>query len=406
MHRALPTLFAALALLAAGVRADDGETIPDAEARFIRLVKELRPSVVVVDCWRSVDGKGGEDLRETRASHCGVVLDAAGHVATFGRRVEEATRIEVELVDGRRFPATRVGSDRETGISVLAIAGDPTGLVPVRLGDSDRLEIGSTLVAIGNPFGFKHSVSTGIVSGLDRVIHTGENTFTGMIQTTVPVNPGDAGGLIANSRGECVGLVASTFGRAPAADPIRDLIARMGRDPEIQTKIQRIEKDLLRIQSDPELTPAERIRQLSELFMEMQTVLQGEAPEAGTPADEEALGAQGIHFVMPINAVRWVVEGLVAQGKVTRGWLGVGVETRIEGAREAVYVSNVVLEGPADEGGLQVGDRIVAYLDEDIERLEILRRLTVRTPPGKKITLDVERNGERLRLAIVLGERP
>ena len=109
---------------------------------------------------------------------------------------------------------------------------------------------------------------------------------------------------------------------------------------------------------------------------------------------------------MPINAVRWVVEGLVAQGKVTRGWLGVGVETRIEGAREAVYVSNVVLEGPADEGGLQVGDRIVAYLDEDIERLEILRRLTVRTPPGKKITLDVERNGERLRLAIVLGERP
>ncbi|MBI4615820.1 MAG: trypsin-like peptidase domain-containing protein [Planctomycetes bacterium] len=400
IHRHEAAIAAILCLLASGIvraQEDSGQDPYLAwEERFVRIVRELRPSVVTVTCVKS---GAGPEILESRTALSGIVFDGKGHVATFGGHAAGASKIEVGLLDGRTFPAALAGYDEQTGIAVLRIEDPPDDLVPVRLGDSDRLEVGATLVAVGNPFGFRQSVSTGIVSGLDRVIHGYRNTFTGMIQSTVPVNPGDAGGLVANSRGECVGIIASTFGRTP------NLLERLGSDRALQEKVRKFQESLLELFSDPALTPEERFRRAMERLGDMQGAL--EDPREGgdlLPAEDSSLGAQSINFVMPINAVRWVVEGLIKDGKVTRGWLGVGVDVRPEAGREAVYLSKVVEDGPGAEAGLAVGDRIVAFLGEEIDRVEVLRRLIARTPPGKKIVLLIDRNGERLRLEIVMGE--
>jgi len=142
--------------------------------------------------------------RETMATGSGIIVDAGrGYVLTNGHLVENATKIEVTLKDNRRFTARLIGRDPGTDIALLQIPAD--NLVAVPLGDSDRLQVGDFVLAIGNPFGLGQTVTSGIVSALGR---SGLNLegYEDFIQTDASINVGNSGGPLVNLNGECVGI--------------------------------------------------------------------------------------------------------------------------------------------------------------------------------------------------------
>ena len=142
--------------------------------------------------------------RETQATGSGVIIDAAqGYVLTNGHVAANATRIEVTTKDNRRLTAKLIGTDADTDIAVLQI---PAGnLTAVPLGDSDRLQVGDFVLAIGNPFGLGQTVTSGIVSALGRS-GLGVEGYEDFIQTDASINPGNSGGPLVNLRGECIGI--------------------------------------------------------------------------------------------------------------------------------------------------------------------------------------------------------
>jgi len=142
--------------------------------------------------------------RETQASGSGVIVDAArGYVLTNGHVAEHATRIDVTTKDNRRFTAKLIGTDADTDIAVLQI---PAGaLTAVPMGDSDRLQVGDFVLAIGNPFGLGQTVTSGIVSALGRS-GLGIEGYEDFIQTDASINPGNSGGPLVNLQGECIGI--------------------------------------------------------------------------------------------------------------------------------------------------------------------------------------------------------
>jgi Do/DeqQ family serine protease len=143
-------------------------------------------------------------VRETEATGSGIIVDAVrGYVLTNGHVVENATKIEVTTKDNRRFTAKLLGRDPETDIAVLQIS--PDNLTAVPLGDSDRLEVGDFVLAIGNPFGLGQTVTSGIVSALGRS-GLGIEGYEDFIQTDASINPGNSGGPLVNLNGECVGI--------------------------------------------------------------------------------------------------------------------------------------------------------------------------------------------------------
>src|SRR5690606_18706589 len=150
--------------------------------------------------------------REERAAGSGVIVDArAGIVLTNNHVIRGAQEIVVTLKDRRQFKAQLVGADPGTDIAVLRI--EAQDLKALRLGDSDQLNVGDFVLAIGNPFGIGQTVTSGIVSALGR---TGLNLegYEDFIQTDAPINPGNSGGALVNLRGELIGINTAIIGPA------------------------------------------------------------------------------------------------------------------------------------------------------------------------------------------------
>ncbi|NCC25236.1 MAG: PDZ domain-containing protein [Deltaproteobacteria bacterium] len=136
----------------------------------------------------------------------GVITDGAKRlVLTNAHVIEGASVIRVRLLDGREFEASLVGSDPDFDLAVLSLAGEEA-LPEARMGDSTDLMIGETIVAIGNPYGFGHSVTTGVISALNRTIQTRHGSYSNFIQTDAAINPGNSGGPLVNVLGEVVGI--------------------------------------------------------------------------------------------------------------------------------------------------------------------------------------------------------
>jgi Do/DeqQ family serine protease len=153
---------------------------------------------------RFFERPGQPQPRETRSSGSGVIVDARrGYVLTNNHVIENAEAIEITTKDNRRFRAELVGRDPGTDIAVLRI--EPKGLEAVAFGDSDRLQVGDYVVAIGNPFGLGQTVTSGIVSALGRGgIHV--EGYEDFIQTDASINPGNSGGALVDLRGRLVGI--------------------------------------------------------------------------------------------------------------------------------------------------------------------------------------------------------
>jgi serine protease Do len=184
------------------------------------LVREVTPAVVNI----SVKGKVRQDNplyrdpffrefldmpkqveREVQATGSGVIVDARrGYVLTANHVVAQVSNVEIATKDGRRFPAKLVGRDPSTDIAVLQIQGG-SALRSIALGDSDKLEVGDFVIAVGNPFGLGQTVTSGLVSALGRT-GLGKQGYEDFIQTDAPINPGNSGGALINLNGELVGI--------------------------------------------------------------------------------------------------------------------------------------------------------------------------------------------------------
>jgi serine protease Do len=155
------------------------------------------------------------ERRQKRTSlGSGVIIDGTrGLVLTNAHVVEKATTISVALNDQREFEATIIGMDPDSDLAVLKIQSDQV-LPSIQMGHSDDLMIGESVIAIGNPFGFSNTVTTGVVSSVDRSIKTAERVFHKFIQTDASINPGNSGGPLLNINGDLIGINTAIFAQA------------------------------------------------------------------------------------------------------------------------------------------------------------------------------------------------
>jgi serine protease Do len=241
----------------------------------------------------------------------------------------------VALNDGRSFNAKLVGTDAQTDVALLKI--DANNLPALTLADSDAVEVGDVVLAIGNPFGIGQTVTEGIVSAKDRV--TEGDKDEDFIQTDAAINPGNSGGALVDTQGRLVGINTS-------------ILSRTG-------------------------------------------------------------GNQGIGFAVPSNLCRWVMDSLVKNGKVTRGFLGVVIQNLTPDLAKAfkvnrsvgALISEVTPNGPADAAGLKNGDVVLQYDNKPIESASQLKLRVAETMPGVNVPMQIDRAGEAKTVNIVVKER-
>lgn len=150
---------------------------------------------------------GGSGSQQSQAQGSGWVYDTSGHIVTNDHVVANATSISVMFSDGSKYSAKVVGTDASTDLAVLKVNAPSSKLHPLTLGDSSKLAVGDGVVAIGAPFGLDETVTTGIVSALDRDISSTNNfTISGAIQTDAAINHGNSGGPLLNMSGQVVGI--------------------------------------------------------------------------------------------------------------------------------------------------------------------------------------------------------
>jgi serine protease Do len=208
-------------------RSTAAATAPVASDGWVRLARELKPAVVNISTKRAAEAPegmspfgdderfnqffkhffGNQPRRPARSLGSGFVINPDGHIVTNNHVVDGATEIKVKLSDGRELPAKVVGRDAKTDLALLKV--EATGLPVIPLGNSGELQVGESVMAIGNPFGLEQTVTTGIVSATGRVI--GEGPYDNFIQTDASINPGNSGGPLISTRGQAVGINTAIF---------------------------------------------------------------------------------------------------------------------------------------------------------------------------------------------------
>jgi serine protease Do len=302
----------------------------------------------------------------------GIIADTLGHIVTNYHVLDEGSKIHVILADERTCVAQLVGFDKLTDLAVLKINADE--LFPITWGDSDCIEVGSPVWAIGSPFGLTGSITFGILSSKHRLDLSGTSyddsirnafprgakrkasaKYSDLMQSDVAVNPGNSGGPLVNGRGEMIGINTAIIGES----------------------------------------------------------------------------YRGVSFSIPSNVVRSVFNQILETGKMRRGWIGVELakasqsttelqpttaNTDSNDLRDIVDLARLPLRGavvrglvdksPASRAGLQVGDTIVEINGLKIRGVEDLIFEIGKSPVGSKVQLTIDREGERIAIEITVGERP
>ena len=268
----------------------------------------------------------------------GVIVSPEGYILTNNHVVEGAQEIEVTLSDSRRTTAKVIGTDPDTDLAILRINLDR--LPVIALGNSDTLQVGDRVLAIGNPFGVGQTVTSGIVSALGRN-QLGINTFENFIQTDAAINPGNSGGALVDVNGSLLGINTAIYSRSG--------------------------------------------------------------------------GNMGIGFAIPVATARQVLEGIVRDGQVVRGWIGVepnelspelaqtfGLKDDVQG----VIVTGVLQNGPAARAGLKPGDVLTQVAGKPVQHVgELLTQIAALTP-GTPAKLEVLRRQQTLTLEVTPAQRP
>jgi len=220
----------------AGARAPTPRIAPDADLldaysrAVIGVVESVGPAVVSVAVEKA--GRTTEKAPDQEGAGSGTILTPDGYVLTNHHVVEGARRVRVSLSDGSLLTAAVVGADPATDLALLRL--DASGLPCVNLGDSAALQVGQLVIAVGNPFGFQSTVSTGVVSALGRALRSREGRLIeGVIQHTAPLNPGNSGGPLVDSHARVVGVntaiiaMAQGIGFAVPSDTARWVVSQL-----------------------------------------------------------------------------------------------------------------------------------------------------------------------------------
>ncbi len=274
--------------------------------------------------------------REMKGLGSGIIIDPRGYILTNNHVAGAASKMQVTLADGNQYTATLVGADPRTDLAVIRISAKEP-LPHVTFGDSDKVEVGEWVVAIGAPRALEKSVTQGIISALHRTGITDPNSYQDFLQTDAPMNPGNSGGPLLNLYGQVIGVNAAI------------------------------------------------------------------ATESG--------GSEGIGFTIPSKMAVYVVNALMAHGKIERGWLGVSIRSLTPELARAAHVAtltgalvvDVVKGGPAEKAGLQKNDVVTAYGDRQITDSGTLRNEVAQTPIGRAAKLAVLRDGKKEHVTVTIG---
>lgn len=192
----------------------DVSALENLSRAYTRVAAVVRPSVVNVRAMSQVEVPKAQLRKmfgDSEWAHpyavgtgSGVIIDNDGHIVTNNHVAGDAARIDVTLADGRSFKAKLVGTDKMTDVCVIKI--DADRLHPARFGDSDGVQVGEIVLAIGSPFRLDQTVSHGIVSAVGRNVESLDIDYQGFLQTDAPINPGNSGGPLVNIRGEVIGI--------------------------------------------------------------------------------------------------------------------------------------------------------------------------------------------------------
>jgi serine protease Do len=316
---------------------------------FADVAERLNAAVVNIDASANVPPRGsvrqprpGDDAPDgprdfdtpRPGSGSGFIIDRTGYVLTNNHVIEAAQRITVTLADGRSFRGEVVGSDAAIDVALLHVDG-AVDFPEAPLGNSDDLRVGEWVCAIGNPLGYVHSVTVGVVSFIGRKLF--DPSLDDYIQTDAAINFGNSGGPLINARGEVIGINSAISSRASS-----------------------------------------------------------------------------IGFAVPINQAVAVLPQLKANGRVARGFIGVGLTDVTPALQRSLglsvsrgaIVQEVTQNSPAERAGLRPYDVIVDVEGQPVGSNEELIREVAARQPGSIAKLDVVRDGRHQQLAVKLAERP
>jgi len=320
---------------------DGGGQPTAAVCQVAQVAKETLPSVVTISA-KGASGAG---------TGSGEVIKSDGYILTNNHVIAPAVSggtLEVLFSDGKTAPATLTGRDPLTDVAVIKV--DETGLPAIPIGKSSTLIVGQPVVALGAPLGLSSTVTSGIVSALNRTIEVpGENAQSALlinaIQTDAAINPGNSGGALVNCDGQFVGIPS-----AGASVP--------------------------------------------------------------SSSGESAGGNIGLGFAIPSDTAMTLANEIISTGRVSHAYLGIGAApissqtATANGVSPGLYVTAVDPAGPAQAAGLRAGDIITTVDGQPATSTDQLMALTLSQHPGHKVDLGYERNGKSGTATVTLGTQP
>jgi len=266
-----------------------------------------------------------------------VIVSKDGYLLTNNHVVDNADEVKVTLNDGREFSAKVIGKDPKTDIAVVKI--DAKDLPAIPIADSEQIEVGDLVLAVGNPFGVGQTVTMGMVSAVGRG-NLGLD-YEDFIQTDAAINPGNSGGALVDAEGRLIGINTA-------------ILSRSG-------------------------------------------------------------GNQGIGFAVPANLARGVMDGLIKDGHVVRGFMGVNIqnltpvlakEFGLKDETSGVLVSDVSAKSPAEKAGIKTGDVILEFNGKHVRNSQHLKLQVAQTAPGESVPVKVLRDGKTRTLEVTVKELP
>ncbi|MCX4665884.1 trypsin-like peptidase domain-containing protein [Streptomyces sp. NBC_01381] len=310
------------------------------------IANKALPSVVTIDA-QGGNGEGGTGT--------GFVYDKQGHILTNNHVVASAAdggKLAATFSNGKKYDAEVVGRAEGYDVAVIKLKSKPADLKPLALGNSDRVAVGDSTIAIGAPFGLSNTVTTGIVSAKDRPVTSSDgasskSSYMSALQTDASINPGNSGGPLLDSRGAVIGINSA-------------------------------------------IKPAE---------------------SGGGLGGSGQSGSIGLGFAIPVNQAKYVAEQLIKNGQAVYPVIGASVSLGEDtgGAtisQEGASGSQAVTpNGPADQAGLKPGDVITKLDDTVIDSGPTLIGQIWTHKPGDKVKITFERDGKERTVDVVLGQR-